>query len=182
MEELRAGFDDPAVPALRAASARPPGRPGRTGSRRSSGRERPSGIAARIAALAARSIPNGFSREQVLARFEGRDADLLVQVVRHGAVDGLDRRVGEQVPVVGRERGGGVESCVPPERRLVDVADRGDHRPHAERSEMHPACGGAGELAAHQAAADRRRTRDLAVSHGRSPSGGASSRPGRDAG
>ena len=92
--------------------------------------------------------------EQVLAGLQRRRVDLLVEVVRDGAVDGLDALVREQLAVVGDPPRGGIEALVPREHLGARVAHADDLRPDAEVGEVDPARGRARELAAHQAAAD----------------------------
>ncbi len=76
----------------------------RTAAPTSSGRAARAGARSRalIASFAARSMPNGFSPSRCLPASSDGDVDLLVQVVRHGAVDDFDVVVGEQLAVVGR--------------------------------------------------------------------------------
>ena len=76
--------------------------------------------AARIGSLAARSMPKGFSPSRCLpARMMSR-VDLGVQVVRHGAVDGVDVGLGQQLAVVGRRhRGRRTGSREPAQARLL---------------------------------------------------------------
>ena len=80
--------------------------------------------------------------------------DPLVEVVRDRAVDGVDGVVGEQVGVVRRARGRRVETLVPGEHALVEIADVDDPRAYADVAEVRPARDRAGHLATHQAAAD----------------------------
>ena len=82
------------------------------------------------------------------------DEDLLVEVVRDGAVDDLDALVREQVAVVGDAPRRGLEALVPREHVRARVADADDLGSDAELGEVDPARGRARELPAHQAAAD----------------------------
>ena len=104
--------------------------------------------------------------QQVLPRPETRDVDLLVQVVRDGAVDRLDRVVREQLPIVGDEPRRRVEPLVPREHVRVQVADDCQLGPDTGGVEVHPPGGGAGELAPHEPAADEPEANDP-VRHGR---------------
>ncbi len=134
--------------------------------------------------------------EQVLPGPEAGRVDLLVEVVRDGAVDGLDRVVREELPVVGDQPRSRLQPLVPAEHLRAHVADGRELRPHSQHVEMRPARSRARELAAHEAAADEAETDDP-LRHGRrgrraparrarprarSTSARASSRPGRRAG
>ena len=101
VQEPAADLDDPARAPLgiQRATSWPPGKNGNSEEQRTSS----SGCLA-IAAMirsASRSIPKGFSPSRWRPA-RGRQVQLLVQVVRDGAVDGLDVRVGEQLAVVRR--------------------------------------------------------------------------------
>ena len=78
--------------------------------------------------------PERLLAEQVLARVEDGDVELLVQVVRDRAVDGLDRVVGEQVAVVGDEPRRGVEPLEPARARPGSCRRRGRARGRTPRS------------------------------------------------
>jgi hypothetical protein len=71
--------------------------------------------------------------QQVLPRLEDGDVDLLVQVVRDGAVDGLDLVVVQQGGEIGREARSRVEPVVPGERVGARVAHVDEPRPDAQR-------------------------------------------------
>ena len=113
--------------------------------------------------------PERLLAEQVLAGCEAGDVELLVQVMRHSAVDRLDRVVCEQLPVVGIQSRPRFEALEPREGLGARVADGRDLRTHAEVGQVDPARGGARELAAHQTAADHAEAH-MPVSHARSAS------------
>jgi len=87
--------------------------------------------------------PERLLAEQVLAGAQARDVDLLVQVVRHCDVDGLDRVVLEHLPVVRHEAWPRVETLVPGEDVGTRVAYGDDARSSADRVEVDPASAGA---------------------------------------
>ena len=98
--------------------------------------------------------PERLLAEQVLPGAEDRRVELLVEVVRNGAVDGLDGLVGEELAVVRDEARARLDPLVPGQHVGVDVADDGELGADADVGEVDPARRGARELAAHQPAAD----------------------------
>ena len=90
----------------------------------------------------------------MLARAQNIHVELLVEVVRHGAVDRLDLAFGQQIVIIGEGPHARQRVAEPRHRVGVGVADGDDLWPHADVAQMDPARGGAGELAAHQPAAD----------------------------
>ena len=98
--------------------------------------------------------------EQMLARSDDLAVELLVKVVRDGAVNGIDRVVVQDRAVVPDELGRGVQLPVPIEGGVARVADDGDLGANVDVGEMSPACGCACELAAHESCADDREAND----------------------
>ena len=92
--------------------------------------------------------------EQVLPGAQDVAEDLLVEVVRDGDVHRVD--VVEDLGVVRDQPRRRREPLVPREHVGIRVGDGGDDGARADRLEVRPPCGRAGELAAHQAAADDR--------------------------
>ena len=90
----------------------------------------------------------------MLARAQDIHVELLVQVVRHGAVDRLDLALGQQVVIVGEGPHAGQRAREPviASGLASQTATICGRTPMSSR--WHPARGGAGELAAHQSAAD----------------------------
>ena len=108
--------------------------------------------------------PEGLLAEQVLTSVDNGGVELLVQVVRHRAVDRLDKRVREQLSVVRHESRTRFESFVPREHLGIEIANDGDLRAHADVRQVHPAGRGARKLATHEPAADDAEANDP-VSH-----------------
>ena len=78
-----------------------------------------------------------------------------MQVVRHGDIDDVDRGIGEQFLVVGREQLAGGDALKPVRARASDEVRDGDElRLHGDVRERAPAGKGARHFAAHEAAAD----------------------------
>ena len=100
--------------------------------------------------------------EEVLPCPNAVDVDLLVQVVRNGAVDRLNVRICEKLPIVG---GGGGERVVgfePLHCAGIDVRRSDDHRLRRHVQQMHPTSSGAGEFSPHESATDHA---ELDLSH-----------------
>ena len=97
--------------------------------------------------------PEGLLAEQVLTSVDNGGVELLVQVVRHRAVDRLDKRVREQLSVVRHESRTRFESFVPREHLGIEIANDGDLRAYADARWVHLAGSGARKLATHQPAA-----------------------------
>jgi hypothetical protein len=91
--------------------------------------------------------------QKVLSRLQASDVDLLVEVVRDGAIHRVDRVVREQLAVVGDEPRRRVEPLVPPEHLRIHVADNRELGPGPEDVEVHPPGRRARELPTHEAAA-----------------------------
>src|SRR6185436_14806960 len=99
--------------------------------------------------------PEGLLAEQVLARTDDVDVDLLVQVVGQGAVDRVDVGALEEIGVLARrDLDRGEVLLVPAEEPGVGVADPGQHGLEVQVEQVAPARDGGRELAPHQAAAD----------------------------
>jgi hypothetical protein len=113
--------------------------------------------------------------KQVLARLQRRDVELGVEVVRHRDVDRLHLRIVEHGARIAGQRGCVGQPLVPCQRRGLDVAGVHETRAYTQVFEMDPARRGAGQLAAHQAAAYQAELDD-ALSHRPSP---APARPRR---
>ncbi len=109
--------------------------------------------------------PERLLAEQVLPGPKTGDVDLLVEVVRHCDVDGVDRFVREHLPVVGHKARPRVETLVPGKNLGVRVTHGDDARPRADRLQVDPSGTGARELAAHEPATDHAE-RDSPLSHG----------------
>ena len=105
-------------------------------------------------APAAEIDPERLLGQDVLARRDGVQVELLVQVVPDGDVDHVEPVVGEQVAMVADLRGHGVDGVEPGQRGLVDVADAGQHRPDRVVHQRRPAGQRGRHLAAHQPTAD----------------------------
>ena len=104
--------------------------------------------------------------QQVLPGSKAGGVDLLVEMVRDGAIDGLDRVVREQLAVVGEEPRRRLEPLVPGEHVRAHVADHGQLGPDAERADVHPAGCCARELASHEPSAHEAEADDP-LRHGR---------------
>src|SRR5262245_61566309 len=106
-----------------------------------------------------------FFSQQMLAGAQDIHVEPLVEVVRHGAVDRLDVALGQQVVIVSVGPHSRQRLAEPGHRVGVGVADGDDLWPHADVTEMDPARGGAGELTAHQPAADDAKLDDALRRH-----------------
>jgi hypothetical protein len=113
--------------------------------------------------------------EQVLPGPEAGGVDLLVEVVRDGAIDRLDRVVRQEIAVVGEKTRRRLELLVPGEHVRAHVADDGQLGADAGEVDVRPAGGRARELTAHEAAADEPEANDP-VRHAR-PGPPAPARP-----
>ena len=99
--------------------------------------------------------PERLLGEEMLAGAEDLDVELLVQVVRDGAVDGVDVGAREQLVHVCVERVARDDAVREPvEARGVDVADGDDLRTEVDVQQMDPPRRGARDLTAHQPRAD----------------------------
>ena len=99
--------------------------------------------------------PEGFFPEQVLSRRQDIGVDVVVQVVRHGAVDGLHVVIGQKGAVVRRDlRNRRDIRGEPVGQRGVQIADRYDLGAGARILQMQPPGGRGGEFAPHEATAD----------------------------
>ena len=96
-----------------------------------------------------------FLAQKMLARGDDGAVELLVQIVRHRAVDGLHTGVGQELAVVGRrlpDRRDPLGQPSPP--LIVPVADRDQLGARVHLRQVKPAGHGARQLPSHQAAAD----------------------------
>ena len=109
----------------------------------------------------------GLFAEQVLARSEYVDIELLVQVVWNGAIDGVYVAALKEFSVVGGTQCYGIEvRRKPGSCSFVLVADGDDLRNEIQIEKVAPAGRGACELASHQSAADYSKP-NLLLLHGR---------------
>ncbi|MPN35984.1 hypothetical protein SDC9_183489 [bioreactor metagenome] len=96
-----------------------------------------------------------FFTEQMAAAGDDIAVNLLMQIVRHRAVDGLDFGVGQQLLVIVRDLFDGREVvAIPVVKRRILVADRHQFRLGGHFGKVAPAGGRAGEFPAHQTGAD----------------------------
>src|SRR5262245_45913536 len=79
---------------------------------------------------------------------------LLVEVVRHGAVDGIHLAAVQQIVIVRRLETDVEIRGEPIEHFLVGITNSGDARRKVQVEQMTPTGGGAGKLPTHQAQAD----------------------------
>src|SRR5512138_2768832 len=99
--------------------------------------------------------PKGLLAEQVFACADDVGIELLVQDMRHGAVNRVNVAAVEQVVIVGGFDGDAVKvGLEPAEERRVGIADAGDDRGEGELEQVAPAGDGAAELAPHEAEAE----------------------------
>ena len=111
--------------------------------------------------------------QEVLAGRDRVEVELLVQVVRDGEVEDVDRVVLEQVAAVGRlvgDRGDAVEPAQRLGARVAHADELGHDRVVVQRA---PAPDGRRQLAAHEARADDADADALAARHASSPWHGA---------
>ncbi len=93
----------------------------------------------------------GLLSHEMLAGPDDVTVDLLVQVVRYGAVDRVHVRGSQQVLVVSRgNRQAGKVLCKPFLHLRVGIAHTGQHGHRAVVKEMAPPCNRAAELAPHE--------------------------------